>query len=411
MLGALAGFDKSALKPTTTKETHVSDLLAKPLQTAGTAAPSGGKLVGLPLTVHGSKADTSWALPDQTSAVDTQARPSYHSHMMAHEYKDEPQVLKAKAKLLADLIRQSKNCVVYSGAGISTSSGINDYATKSEETKAAIKKIKTPFDAAPTPSHHVLTQMYHAGHLKYWVQQNHDGLPQKAGFPQQAMNEIHGAWYDPSNPVIKMKGDLRKDLLADLLVWEKKADLVLVLGTSLAGMNADRLVHGCSRRAKKGETLGSIIVGLQQTPYDAESSIRVYSFLDEYMVLVAEELGLNLPSPGTLYAPDVDAKMLAEDIFTVPYDSEGKLSQDGTTTTLDLREGQKVICTAGQNKGCIGTVDGKHYEGHYKITFMVTVMGRMKAPVPQMLGLWWLEAAVKGIVPTIPIAPAPATSA
>ena len=27
-----------------------------------------------------------------------------------------------------------------------------------------------------------------------WVQQNHDGLPQKAGFPQQDMIEIHGSW-------------------------------------------------------------------------------------------------------------------------------------------------------------------------------------------------------------------------
>lgn len=410
MLNAIAGFDKNALKATETKETTLGDLISKPRATPGTTTIVGGKLAGPPLSIHGAMADPSWALPDQTSVADVEARPGYHSAMLAHEYKDEPLVLKGKAKLLADLIKQSNNCVVYSGAGISTSSGISDYATKAEDTKAAREKIKvkSPFDARPTPSHRVLAQMYTAGHLKHWVQQNHDGLPQKAGFPQQAMNEIHGAWYDPSNPVVVMKGDLRKDLLSDLLAWEKKADLVLTLGTSLAGMNADRLVHSCAKRAKKKEALGSVIVGIQQTHYDEETSIRVYSRLDEFMLLVAEELSLTLPPPETVYVPDVDAKLLAEDVFTVPYDAEGKLS-DSVTTTLDLREGQKVIATAGQNKGCVGTVTGKHSEGHYKITFMVMVLGRMKAPVHQVLGLWWIEAAVKGTTPTIPVVPAHST--
>ena len=52
------------------------------------------------------------------------------------------------------------------------------------------------------------------------------GLPQKAGMPQWRINEVHGAWYDPSNPVVPMDGTLRPDLLEDLLDWEEKADLV-----------------------------------------------------------------------------------------------------------------------------------------------------------------------------------------
>ena len=37
-------------------------------------------------------------------------------------------------------------------------------------------------------------------------------VPQKAGFPQEKINEIHGAWYDPSNPVVQFGGNLRTDL-------------------------------------------------------------------------------------------------------------------------------------------------------------------------------------------------------
>ena len=46
-----------------------------------------------------------------------------------------------------------------------------------------------------------------------------DGLPQKAKFPQEALNEIHGAWFDPSNPVVPMSGSLRGDLFEWLQEW------------------------------------------------------------------------------------------------------------------------------------------------------------------------------------------------
>ena len=175
------------------------------------------------------------------------SRPGYHEQTKAHEYFDAPDVLLAKVKALADLIRRSRHMCAYTGAGISTSSGINDYASKAGAKSVAVgqqvmKKLASPLLASPTISHRVLAAM-HPTHLKHWCQQNHDGLPQKAGFPQEALNEIHGAWFDPSNPVVPMSGNLRDDLIERLMEWEAKADLVLVLGTSLSGMNADRMVR------------------------------------------------------------------------------------------------------------------------------------------------------------------------
>jgi hypothetical protein len=155
-------------------------------------------------------------------------------YVQANEYTDEPDVFDAKIAALAELILRSSNCVAYTGAGISTSSGIADYATKAGTRSMASKlKLRSPLMALPTDAHIALAQLYVQGHLKYWVQQNHDGLPQKAGFPQQHLNEIHGAWYDPSNPVVKMSGELRDDLYESLLEWEQRADLVLTLGKPL----------------------------------------------------------------------------------------------------------------------------------------------------------------------------------
>jgi hypothetical protein len=63
--------------------------------------------------------------------------------------------------------------------------------------------------AAPTFTHKALALLCREGLVQGWVQQNHDGLPQKAGLPQEMINEVHGSWYDPTNPVVKYSGDLK----------------------------------------------------------------------------------------------------------------------------------------------------------------------------------------------------------
>ncbi len=74
-------------------------------------------------------------------------------------------------------------------------------------------------------------------------------LPQKSGFPQDKINEIHGAWFDPSNPVVQFSGKLRSDLFDWLCDMELATDLCLCLGTSLSGMNADRAAVTCAKRS------------------------------------------------------------------------------------------------------------------------------------------------------------------
>ena len=71
--------------------------------------------------------------------------------------------------------------------------------------------------------------------------------------------QIHGSWFDPSNPVVRYSGTLRDDLYLSMQVLllitdqklnpnckskhmkacAKKADLVLVIGTSLSGLASD----------------------------------------------------------------------------------------------------------------------------------------------------------------------------
>lgn len=276
--------------------------------------------------------DKKWVAPACVLESDELARPGY-AQTKAAEYLDDPEVLSEKVKLLAALIQQSRFFTTYTGAGLSTSSGIDDYATHSKDSFAANKpKLRSPLDARPTIGHRVLAALYQAGYLRGYIQQNHDGLPQKAGVPQEIMNEIHGAWFDPSNPVVPMKGQLRGDLFDWLLDWELTADLVLVLGTSLSGMNADRM---CVTPAKRSLTdhsvLGSVIVSLQQTQHDEISTLRIFGTIDNVMSLLAKELDLGLDKilaehkDGTMYQLKLPKhNVIEEDVFLLPYDENGE---------------------------------------------------------------------------------------
>ena len=261
------------------------------------------------------------------------------------------------------------------------------------------------------------------------------GLPQKAGFPQHALNEIHGGWYDPSNPVVPMSGQLRGDLFQQMLDWEQRTDLCLALGSSLCGMNADRMVVTPAEKAAKGEGLGAVIVSLQRTQHDAISSLRIYAKIDDVMSLLAEEMALAVVPDGTRYAPDVGAGGAAatsaagvhslaegEEVFRTKYGPDGALigansSANGSAngdakgaasskgTILDLREGATVTLTSGPHAGDEGVVVGRNNEGHWRITFRhrLKKTSKLKVPFQRVLGSWWVEAAIAGTVDRIPI--------
>lgn len=407
LLSAIEDFDVSSLKPTETKETQSEITLETPKSSSSVAGKKNQVLDASSNATHGRRGNSSWESPQMLRYMDVKARPGYNS-CKAHEFVDQPEVLRAKVKLLAELIRESKHCVAYTGAGISTSAGIADYATRG----GSVPLLLLPMLAKPTIAHRILTSLHGKGHLKHWIQQNHDGLPQKAGYPQHALNEIHGAWFDPSNPVVPMDGELRSDLFQSLLSWEKKADLCLVIGTSLAGMNADRIVQSVSERAMIDEGLGSVIISLQQTPLDDLSTLRIFGEIDEVMEMLAEEMSIT-PSAvsnreSAVGGNDKSSEGCEEDVFMIPYDDSGKKIPPGIhKNRLDLREGQQVRITSGYYAGDNGVVVGKQLEGHYKIRFMHPIKNKgWLAPKVHVLGRWIIDEGKQGLLDTFPIAAA-----
>lgn len=399
--------------------------------------------------------------------------------LTASEFQDHPDALGHKCRQLAQMLRLSKNTVVYTGAGISASvigqaarSGTNQVGWKGDTRTCK-----------PTLTHRILSHLIRQGLVQSWQQQNHDGLPQKAGCPQDKINEIHGSWYNPHNPVVKYSGTLHELCYPWMRNDALTADLVLVLGTSLGGLNADQVVTKTARRSllepcssisvgaqvvangkrakvvsvdktsgvvvvaypegsesdsdseapqtlqldavrlvKAGPqaSLGSVCINLQQTPQDGKMSLRLFGKSDDVLCVLLRELGMD-----TTDLP-VEPAWPKSSRVQVPYDADGVLVTNTRKMWLDLCKGKKIKITPGHNiQGArqpaylhIGA--DKDYtrkvKGKVKVTKAAPGYGtvvRRDEPsssfvlniegATMRLGLWWLEAAVRGTVPTIPI--------
>jgi len=116
---------------------------------------------------------------------------------------------------LAQLIIESKKVIVFTGAGISTESGIPDFRSpggiwskydpedftiqkflSGPAARKAIWKMSAESglltEAEPNPAHYAIAELYHLGKLDCVITQNIDNLHQKAGVPEDKVFELHG---------------------------------------------------------------------------------------------------------------------------------------------------------------------------------------------------------------------------
>eukprot|EP00927_Polykrikos_kofoidii_P044534 TRINITY_DN38471_c0_g1_i1.p1 TRINITY_DN38471_c0_g1~~TRINITY_DN38471_c0_g1_i1.p1 ORF type:complete len:750 (+),score=93.84 TRINITY_DN38471_c0_g1_i1:35-2251(+) len=200
-----------------------------------------------PLFWHGRAYEGPMTPPLETWHSDKPPRDDHFlpPWLTASEFEDVPEVLDEKIRNLIQLMRLSKRTVLYTGAGISAS--VVGQAARSGTNHVGFEN--EPLKAPPTFTHWALGLLATNGLVHSWVQQNHDGLPQKAGFPQHLINEVHGSWFDPSNPVVLYSGSLKSDAASWLWKDQEEADLVIVLGSSLGGVNADSLPKDAAERS------------------------------------------------------------------------------------------------------------------------------------------------------------------
>jgi len=116
---------------------------------------------------------------------------------------------------LAGLILDSERTVVFTGAGVSTESGIPDFRSpggiwsRYDPEEFTIQKFLSSPDARrafwqvaaeggllaeaePNPAHYAIADLYQLGKLDCVITQNVDNLHQKAGVPEDRVLELHG---------------------------------------------------------------------------------------------------------------------------------------------------------------------------------------------------------------------------
>jgi NAD-dependent deacetylase len=113
-----------------------------------------------------------------------------------------------------DILRRCSNILVFTGAGISTESGIPDFRgpdgvwTRVDPAEFTIQRYMTSADtrrrswamrsesgllaAEPNEGHRAISDLWHAGLLVGCVTQNIDGLHTAGGLPADALVEVHG---------------------------------------------------------------------------------------------------------------------------------------------------------------------------------------------------------------------------
>ena len=254
--------------------------------------------------------------------------------------------LDGKIVAAADMILHSNSVVVFTGAGISTESGIPDFRspggiwTKFDPEDFTIQKFLTSpetrrkqwhilleggliADAEPNRAHHAIAELEEMGKLTCVITQNIDNLHQKAGNSPERVYELHGnmKWLrcldcDARYPVDKIverfrsnedvpdcercHGILKPDVVffGELLpeMTLKKAtfnatrcDLIIVIGSSLVVYPAASIPMYAKESGAK-----LLIINNTPTPCDGVADIIIHHSAGETMERLLEEVRKGL---------------------------------------------------------------------------------------------------------------------
>lgn len=264
------------------------------------------------------------------------------------ERQESAEVVQVKAAAIARLIQNAKNLIAFTGAGISTASGIPDFRGPTGVWTMRDKGLKplagTPVAIArPSYTHLALKALVDAGICKAIISQNTDGLHARSGVPLDTLYELHGNSYKAvcwkcghrqlyrsqvrttgkahgtcksclkrvprfchctshacpscgtSTPlrttIIHFGENLEVPILTAAEEWGQRADVCLALGSSLTVTPAAGIPEGV---ANGGGAL--VIVNKQDTPLDGKAVTRVQAPVDDVMARVMRILGIEVPA-------------------------------------------------------------------------------------------------------------------
>jgi NAD-dependent deacetylase len=222
--------------------------------------------------------------------------------------------LSQRISTLAQWMFESKYLVVFTGAGVSTESGLPDFRGPDGIWTRRDKGLPTPSrdfsDAEPNAGHMAIVELQNLGKLAFLISQNVDNIHLKSGINPESLAELHGnitkvrctqcefrldRFEDQTecplcggklvSSVVNFGQSLPRKDLADSYQHSQKCDLFVVVGSSLVVYPAADMPRVALQSGAK-----LVIINQGETPFDQEAHLRFSEAIGEVLPPAVEQL-------------------------------------------------------------------------------------------------------------------------
>jgi NAD-dependent deacetylase len=219
---------------------------------------------------------------------------------------------------LAQWILESRNTVVFTGAGLSTDSGLRDFRGPDGLWTRRDKGLSTPVqnwtNVEPNAGHIAIFELQQMGKLAFLISQNVDNLHLKSGIKPELLAELHGNMTKVrclqcefkmdriegerqcpicggklKSTVVDFGDSLPVKDLNESYTHAGRCDLFIVIGSSL-------VVYPAAEMPKVALEAGAklVIINQGETPYDTHAHLRFSEGIAEVLPAAVEKLKILL---------------------------------------------------------------------------------------------------------------------
>jgi NAD-dependent deacetylase len=220
----------------------------------------------------------------------------------------------SKIDTLAQWIQSSKYIVVFTGAGISTESGLRDFRGPDGLWTRRDKGLSTPQQdftiAEPNSGHLAIVELQKLGKLTFLISQNVDNLHLKSGIKPELLAELHGNLAKVrcvqcdfkmdriegerecpicggklKSTVVNFGDSLPEKDLTESYAHSGACDLFIVVGSSL-------VVYPAAEMPRVALSAGAklVIINQGETPFDTQVHLRFSEGIGEVLPQVVTRL-------------------------------------------------------------------------------------------------------------------------
>jgi len=221
--------------------------------------------------------------------------------------------LQERVKKLAQWIFEAKYLVFFTGAGISTESGLPDFRGPNGIWTRKEKGLPPPprlfSEVKPNAGHEAIVELQKLGKLRFLISQNVDNLHLQSGIRPDLLAELHGnttklrcqrckSQVDKSlgltkcscggwliSSVVNFGDPLPRKELDDSFWHSSRCDLFIVVGSSLVVSPANEMPRVALRSGAR-----LVIINKGETPLDKDCHLRFDEKIGEVLPPAVDQL-------------------------------------------------------------------------------------------------------------------------